>query len=131
VAALRPEEEVLRYLALENDERVWTVAEVAGVADVLGVAAICDNLHHRLNPGGISLREALDITLPTWKARAARPKLHLSSQDPSKRPGAHAYTVSPGDRHALLEALDGREADVMIEAKGKEEALAALGIPIG
>ncbi len=28
--ALRPEARILRYLALENDERVWTVAEVVG-----------------------------------------------------------------------------------------------------
>jgi UV DNA damage endonuclease len=28
VEALRPEEQILRYLALENDERVWTVAEI-------------------------------------------------------------------------------------------------------
>jgi hypothetical protein len=35
------------------------------------------------------------------------------------------------DWHALLAALDGREADVTVEAKGKERALAALGIVIG
>ena len=30
----------------------------------------------------------------------------------------------------LVEALDGREADVMVEAKGKEHALAPLGVEI-
>jgi hypothetical protein len=30
-----------------------------------------------------------------------------------------------------LDALDGREADVMVEAKGKEQALVSFGIGIG
>jgi len=33
--------------------------------------------------------------------------------------------------YALLDALDGREADVMVEAKGKEQALVSFGIGIG
>ncbi len=131
VEALHPEEEVLRYLALENDERTWTVADVSEVATTLEVPAITDAFHHRLNPGGLTLKEALDLSLPTWEVRGARPKVHLSSQDPEKQAGAHAYSVEPGDWHALRAALDRREADVMVEAKGKEHALAPLGLRIG
>jgi UV DNA damage endonuclease len=130
VGALRPEEQILRYLALENDERVWTVAEVVETSRVLGIPAIMDAFHHGLNPGGLALEEALDLALPTWKARGVRPKLHLSSQDPDKRPGAHAYAVDRRDWQTLLAALDGRDADVMVEAKGKERALASLGLEI-
>jgi UV DNA damage endonuclease len=97
----------------------------------LGVPAIVDTLHHALNPGGLTLVEALNLALPTWEARGVRPKLHLSSQDPEKRPGAHAYSVDLRDWHALLSALDGREADVMVEAKSKEHALVPMGVEIG
>lgn len=108
VEVLRRETEVLRYPALENDERVWSVAEIAPTATDLGVPAIVDVFHHGINPGGSTLRRALDLALPTWKS--ARPKLHLSSQDPSKRPSAHAYTVEDAAwRALLLEVLDGRE----------------------
>jgi UV DNA damage endonuclease len=131
VETLRPEEEVLRHLALENDERVWTVAEVAEVAESLDVPAITDTLHHNLNPAGLTLKEALDVTLPTWRIREAPPKVHLSSQDPTKQAGAHAYSVDLLDWHALRDALDGRDADVMVEAKGKEHALTPLGLWIG
>jgi UV DNA damage endonuclease len=131
VETLRPEEEVLRHLALENDERVWTVAEVAEVAEFLDVPAITDTLHHNLNPAGLTLKEALDVTLPTWRIREAPPKVHLSSQDPTKQAGAHAYSVDLLDWHALRDALDGRDADVMVEAKGKEHALTPLGLWIG
>lgn len=128
VETMRPETDVLRYLALENDERVWTVQEIVATADELGVPAIADAFHHGLNPGGLTLEEALDLSLPTWDER--RPKLHLSSQDPTKQAGAHAYQVDFEDWEALVRALGGREADVMIEAKGKELALAALGVEL-
>lgn len=131
VETMRHETDVLRYLALENDERVWAVPEIVATARALGIPAITDAFHHGLNPGGLTLREALDLSLPRWMARGSRPKLHLSSQDPEKQPGAHAYLVEKRDWRALLDALDGREADVMVEAKGKELALGSLGVRIG
>jgi len=130
VRALRQEERVLRYLALEDDERVWTAAEVVETSRILGIPAIVDAFHHGLNPGNLTLEEALDLALPTWEPRGVRPKLHLSSQDPDKRPGAHAYYVDCKDWQALLAALGGRDADVMVEAKGKERALATLSVEI-
>ncbi len=96
----------------------------------LGVPAITDAFHHHLNPGGLTLREALDLSLPTWETRDTRPKIHLSSQDTEKQAGAHAYSVDLGDWYALLSALDDREADIMVEAKGKEQALIPLGVGI-
>ncbi len=133
VEALPPEQEVLRYLALENEERIWNVEEVASAANALGIPAITDTLHHELNPGSLTLEEALDLSLPTWEARldGAPPKLHISSQDPEKQPGAHAFAIDRADWEGLLEALDGRGADVMAEAKGKKQALIPLGVEVG
>jgi UV DNA damage endonuclease len=126
IETMRPETGVLRYLTLENDERVWPVSAIVQTARSLGVPAITDAFHHGLNPGDLTLREALDLSLPTWDLRRARPKVHLSSQDPEKQAGAHAYSVDLRDWYALLDALDSREADVMVEAKGKEQALVPL-----
>jgi UV DNA damage endonuclease len=130
VETMRSETGILRYLALENDERVWPVSAIVQTARSLGVPAITDAFHHGLHPGDLTLKRALDLSLPTWEVRGARPKVHLSSQDPEKQVGAHAYTVDLGDWYALLDALDGREADVMVEAKGKEQALVPLGVRI-
>ena len=120
VENLRGEEEVLRYLALENDERLWNVEEVLKAAEALGVPVVVDTLHHALNPGRLPLEEALRLAFPTWRGR---PKVHLASQDPKKRPGAHAFRVTREDWERLLSALPG-PADVMVEAKGKEQGLA-------
>jgi UV DNA damage endonuclease len=103
VETMRPESAVLRYLALENDERVWSVPEIVETALALGVPAITDAFHHGLNPGGLTLEEALDLSLPAWEARGVRPKLHLSSQDPTKQ--AHTYLVDYRDWRSLLRAL--------------------------
>lgn len=130
VDSLSDEPEILRFLALENDERTWTVAETVETARLLGVPAIVDTLHHALNPGDLSLREALDLGLPTWETRDAPPKLHISTQDPEKRPGAHAWAIDSDDWSRLTQDLGDRSADVMAEAKGKERALNAAGIHV-
>ncbi len=131
VSVLCGEPGVLRTLALENDERVWNVAEAVEAAERLGdfesmgamgrVGVIVDNLHHTINPGELSLEEAVAAAAATWGER--RQKLHLSSQDPDKRPGAHAYAIDPADWNAMLDAVAGRMADIMVEAKGKEHAI--------
>ncbi|MGB3633213.1 MAG: UV DNA damage repair endonuclease UvsE, partial [Rubrobacteraceae bacterium] len=130
VEVLRNEEEVLRYLAVENDERIWTVPEVVEAATNLRIPAISDTLHHDLNPANLTLREALDLSLSTWEVRGARPKIHISSQNPEKQPGAHAFSIDLVDWNALVDALGGREADVMVEAKGKEQALLPMGVKL-
>ena len=119
VETMLPETAVLRYLDLENSERVWAVAEIVETALPLSIPAITDAFHHNLNPAGLALEQVLDLSLPTWEGRGVRPKLHLSSQDPAKQGGAHAYLV------------DDRAADAMVEATGKERALAPLGVEIG
>lgn len=128
VAVLGEEPSILRYLALEGDERIWSVRQVLPVAAELGVPAIVDTLHHRMNPDGLTLAEALDFALPTWVERGVRPKVHISSQDPDKQPGAHAFGIERADWDALEAVIGDRDVDVMVEAKGKEQALIRLGL---
>ncbi|MER3450723.1 MAG: UV DNA damage repair endonuclease UvsE [Thermus sp.] len=119
---LKGEREVLRYLALENDERLWSLEEVLPVSERLGVPVVLDTLHHALNPGRLSLEEALHLCVSTWRTR---PKVHLASQDPARRLGAHAAFVSRADFQRLLQALPA-PLDIMVEAKTKERAALVL-----
>lgn len=122
-AAIRGEPGILRFLALENDERTWSVEDLLPLAEELGVPVVVDNLHHRWNPGRMSLREALLEAAATWRTRQ---KVHLSSQAPGGRPGAHAEMVEAGDAEQLREAGAGLSLDVMVEAKAKELAVLPL-----
>ena len=45
------------------------------LARALSIPAITD----ALNPSGLALKGAFDLSLPTWQDRGARPELHLSS----------------------------------------------------
>lgn len=119
---LKGEREVLRYLALENDERLWSLEEVLPVSERLGVPVVLDTLHHALNPGRLSLEEALRLSFSTWRTR---PKVHLASQDPTRRPGAHAALVTKEDFQKLFQALPA-PLDLMVEAKAKEGSALAL-----
>ncbi|GIW19096.1 MAG: UV DNA damage endonuclease [Tepidiforma sp.] len=122
-AALADEEAVLRHLALENDERTRSVRDVLPAARRLGVPVVVDTLHHGWNPGGMTLREALSAAAATWRTRQ---KVHLSSQAPGARAGAHAEMVDARDFERLREAGAGLTLDVMVEAKAKELAVFAL-----
>lgn len=129
VQHLRGETEILRWLALEHDERLWNLQQVLPVAEQLGVPVIVDNLHHQLNPGDLSLRRAVHLAIETWQGK--RPKLHLSSQDSGKRPGAHAGRISEQDLQEFMEAIAGHGVDVMVEAKDKELAVLPLLEAVG
>lgn len=124
VAHLRGEPQILRWLALEHDERLWSLRQVLPVAEQLGVPVIVDNLHHQLYPDGLTLSQAVRLGVSTWNGR--RPKLHLSSQEEGKRAGAHAGRIAPRDLQELLQALDRDDVDIMVEAKDKELAVLPL-----
>jgi UV DNA damage endonuclease len=57
--------------------------------------------------------------------------VHFSSQDPDKRPGAHAYWLDREDFLAFSEQLNGLTVDVMAECKGKDLALFKLREELG
>jgi UV DNA damage endonuclease len=128
LSILANEPAILRFLALEGDERIWSVRQSLPTAAALGVPVIVDTLHHRMKPDGLTLAEVLDCALPTWNGRGVRPKVHVSSQDPAKQPGAHAYGIEQADWEELMTVLGDRDIDIMVEAKGKERALIGLGL---
>ncbi len=120
IANLRGEHDILRYLAFEHDDRIWPAHEVLPVCDQLGVPLIVDNLHYQMLPGKLEWRSLLFEAIARWRGR--RPKFHLSSQAPGKRPGAHSDRIAEDDIRMFSEVVPCREYDLMVEAKDKEQA---------
>ena len=117
-------ERARRYLAIENDDRTWTVADLLQVVRATGVPLVYDVHHHRCNPDGLSELEATEIAVASWGAR--EPWAHLSTpldgwQSP--KPQRHADRIDPAD---VPEIWRGRRLTVDIEAKHKEAAVLAL-----
>jgi len=117
-------------LTLENDDRTFTAGEVVGLCEALGIPAIFDFLHHKLNPTyetwDAQLEPLLERVVGTWGVRI--PKLHLSS--PRDFTTAHADFVEMTDFVQAVDALAGfggdAPYDLMLEAKMKDEALLRL-----
>ena len=94
VLALPPQ--VRDRLSLENDERVYTIADALQVCGRCGLPAIFDIFHHSLNPPDHGdTAYWLDQATETWSAQHGRPKLHYSQQLPGGKPGM-GFSPAPG-----------------------------------
>jgi len=121
-------------LVLENDDKIFSVEELLPVCRRLGAPLIFDWLHHHALPGSWGERpvsEIMDEVAATWKAEDGIPKVHFSSQDPEKRPGAHAYGLDPQEFLNFSAELAHVTVDMMAECKGKDLALLTLRDELG
>jgi len=118
-------ENVMKRLAIENDDRVYTVSDCLNLWDVLRTPVVFDNLHHDLNNNGESLEDALRMVRNTWKG--SRPMTDYSSQEVGEKSGVHASTLSISHFLDYVKRVD--NVDVMLEIKDKEKsALRAVEI---
>ena len=110
-------------LTVENDdtESLWSVPElIDAVHDRIGIPVTYDDLHHQFTSRGLTRREALTNAAETWETT---PIIHYSEPrqlhqaDSSIRPQNHSdYVAGPIRTY-------GTDADVMLEAKAKEQAV--------
>jgi UV DNA damage endonuclease len=114
---------VRNRLTVENDdtESLWSIPElIDAVYDRIEIPVTYDDLHHQFTSRGLTRREALLRAAATWETT---PIIHYSEPrqlhqaDPSIRPQNHSDYVTGPIR------IYGTDADVMIEAKAKEQAL--------
>jgi UV DNA damage endonuclease len=111
-------------LVLENDDRLFTPADLLPLCRSAGVPLVYDVHHHRCHPDGRSVAEATEAAAATWGAR--EPWAHISSPRDgwgSANPRPHADHVDPAD---FPEAWLGRRMTIDVEAKAKERAVVAI-----
>jgi len=139
-------------LVLENDDASYSVGDIHRIHQQTGLRLVFDYLHFlNHNPEGLSLTEALALTLDTWP-KDVTPKIHFSSPstamrtvertDPETgkrrlvlrppRSTQHADFVDPFAFIAFLHQAQGlRDFDVMLETKAKDLALLRLRDDLG
>lgn len=133
----------VRRLALEHDDRRFSLDDALWIHQRTGVPIVFDLLHQRcLNPSGRTPAEALALALATWPAHQ-RPKIHVSSPRTAARhvmrnrqihvqmplPHQHSDFIHPFECIDLLRAARDtnlRPFDIMLEAKAKDLALLRL-----
>jgi UV DNA damage endonuclease len=106
-------------LAIENDERLFSLTDNLRIHAETGIPLVFDAFHHSLFNEGESLAEALDRVMPTW-AGVGPAMIDYSTQDDAKGPGAHAATIDLDHFATVYPELAARDVDVMFEIKDKE-----------
>ena len=111
-------------LTLENDER-WPLDSVLELAAPLGIPVVFDAFHHEVAPprDELTVREAALAARGTWRPADGRQEVHFSTQEPGKRPGAHAETIDDETFIAFAEAVCDLPLDCILEVKDKERSV--------
>src|SRR5689334_8319460 len=111
-------------LVLENDER-WPLDRVLPLAAQLGTPVVFDAFHHELAPTveELGVREAVLAAAETWRPEDGRQEVHFSTQEPGKRPGAHAESVDLDAFEAFAQAVGDLPLDCVLEVKDKEQSV--------
>lgn len=119
-------------LVIENCERQFNILDCLALSERVNVPVVFDTHHHdcyrALHPeecllGGEAYMAAV---LHTWARRGIKPKFHVSEQGEGKL-GHHSHLVQEIPQYLLdIPARYGVDIDIMVEAKGKEQALAHL-----
>lgn len=110
-----------RRLTVENDDKpgLYTVADLIVLHELTGIPIVFDYFHHSLHSGGLTEEEAFLLAYGTWDMR---PVFHYSSsrrdhEEPAAKVEAHAdFVYEPINTY-------GRDVDIVLEAKMKEQAL--------
>jgi len=120
-----PERIRLRIM-LENDDKIYTAAEVLTLCEKIGCPMVLDVHHHRSNNEGENLADLWPRIAATWSD--GTPKIHVSSPKNEKDIRAHDDNVAAADILPFLHmARDlNRDFDIMVEAKQKDAAMFRL-----
>lgn len=123
---------VRRRLVVENDERLYCLADALAISEETGAPVLLDFFHHSLNNRGEPVDRALAAASATWTAADGVPMTDFSTQKPSGRFGAHALTLDRCAWKNLLAQTRDHDFDVMLEIKDKEQsALEAIRLAAG
>ncbi len=117
---------VQQRLSLENDDRIYTVTDLADLCEELRIPLVYDVHHHRCKPDGLTTEEATTLSRHTWDMVGREPHFHISSPLngwQSKDPRPHADYIDPKD---FPECWRGFDVTVDVEAKAKELAVLEL-----
>lgn len=108
-------------LAIENDERCYSIGDILSLSRRLGVPAVYDCLHNAVNPADPARSDAywVEACRETWQTRDGRQKIHYSAQAAGKPKGSHSAGVALDDFLVFYDTVKGLEPDIMLEVKDK------------
>jgi UV DNA damage endonuclease len=112
---------IITRLVLENDERIFNIEEVLELSTSVNLPVVFDLLHHQANPKspGGTLETWVEAAGRTWRPLDGPQKIHYSQQEPGKKTGAHAMTISLDAFLDFVDRVRQYNPDIMLEVKDK------------
>lgn len=109
-------------IAIENDDKIFNIEDVTKLSDIIGVPVVLDYHHYKCNKSEINIKKIFN----SWKGMV--PKVHYSSPRNSRDYRSHSEYINSDDFIEFICKLKeyNYDVDVMIEAKGKDDALFRL-----
>lgn len=110
-------------LTVENDDKIFTPADLLPMCATVGIPLVYDVHHHRCNPDGLSVEQATKQALATWNRE---PMFHVSS------PLEGWDGPNPERHHEFINVKDfpdcwrRKRITVEVEARAKELAVQKL-----
>lgn len=117
---------IRKRLTLENDEMSYSAVDLMEVSRDTKVPVVFDVHHHTFNDGGLSMSEAIEMTMKSWGD--VKPLQHLSNTDPNLKDGNFCDRRKHSDMvhyvpEEQLELLKNDKVDVEAEFKLKNLAI--------
>ncbi len=109
-------------LAIENDDRIYSIDDCMAVHDMTGIPVIFDSFHHECLNDGKTREDAISMAEKTWSSKDGILMTDYSSQQPGARKGKHAQHIDIGHFKRYLEETKGHDLDIMLEIKDKEKS---------
>lgn len=108
-------------ITVENDDKLFTPADLLPVCRSTGIPLVYDAHHHRCNPDGKSIEETTHAAIATW---TREPLFHISSP-------LEGWTGSKPERHHdFIDSTDfptcWRKLDITVEVEAKAKEAAVL-----
>ena len=106
---------------LENDDRLFDIADMLETVSEAGMPAVYDNLHNAVNPADTSRRDVewIEMCRETWTNEDGPQKVHYSQQNQGKKPGAHSESIRIDEFLDYHREVSRTGTDIMLEVKDK------------
>jgi UV DNA damage endonuclease len=119
---------IRKRIILENDDKIFTAAEVLCICKELRIPMVLDVHHHNCANNGEEISELLPGIFNTWSDEPDSPKIHFSSPKNEKDFRSHSDYINYSDFIEFINIAKAynRNIDIMLEVKMKDKALLAL-----
>jgi UV DNA damage endonuclease len=120
------DEKLKKMILIENDDKVYNVANTLKLCEDIGVPMVLDYHHNYCNNTGKKIEDYLARVMNTWGSNT--PKMHFSSPRSKKDKRAHHDYIDVDKFIEFIEKIKylKQDIDIMLEAKMKDEALFRL-----